>query len=57
MDKTREFVVRHPVLIGLLFATLVGAGAYNSFRAGMTYAELRAAVGEQARAASESLGG
>ena len=57
MDQTRDFLVRHPGLVGLAFAALVGACGLNAFRAGMTYAALRAAVGEQAREASEALGG
>ena len=57
MDRTRDFLVRHPGLVGLAFAALVGACGLNAFRAGMTYADLRAAVGEQARVASEAMGG
>jgi hypothetical protein len=57
VDKTRDFLVRHPGLAALAFAALVGACGFNAFRAGMTYADLRASVGEQARAASEALGG
>lgn len=57
MDKTREFLARHPVLVGVVFATLTGMCAYNAFRAGVTYAEIRRLAGEQARAASEALGG
>lgn len=57
MEKTAEFLVRHPGLVGLAFAVLVGACGYNTFRAGVTYADLRAAVADHARAASEALGG
>ncbi len=57
MGEIAEFAARHPVLIALAFAALGGFGAYNTFRAGATYADLRASVGEQARAASEALGG
>ncbi len=57
MEETGKFLARHPGLVGLAFAALVGACGLNAFRAGMTYAALRAAVGEQARAASEALGG
>jgi len=57
MEKLGEFMARHPGLIGLLFAGLAGFAAYDTFRAGMTYASLRAAVAEEARVASEALGG
>jgi len=57
VEDVAKFLARHPVLVGLAFATLSGMGAYNVFRAGVTYASLRAAVGEQARQASEALGG
>ncbi len=57
MDKTRDWLVRHPGLVALLFGVLVGGAGLNAFRAGMTYADLRATVGEQARAASEAMGG
>ena len=57
MEEAAEFLARHPVLVGLTFAALSGLGAYNVFRAGVTYASLRAAVGEQARVASEAMGG
>ena len=57
MEKTRDWLVRHPALVGAFFGALVGAAGFNVFRAGMTYADLRAHVGEQARQASEALGG
>ena len=57
MDKTRDWLVRHPGLVGLAFAVLVGACGFNTFRAGVTYADLRASVGDHARAASEAMGG
>lgn len=57
MEQARDFVVRHPRLTGLAFAALVGWAGYNAFQAGTAYADLRSAVGEQARVASEALGG
>ena len=57
MEKLGEFLARHPVLVGLAFATLTGMCGYNAFRAGVSYAGLRSAVGEYAREASEALGG
>lgn len=52
-----EFVVRHHLLIGAALATLVGACAFNTYRAGVAVGAMRYAAGEQARAASEALGG
>jgi hypothetical protein len=57
VENAAKYLARHPVLVGLAFAALSGMGAYNVFRAGVTYADLRAAVGDQARVASEALGG
>lgn len=57
MEEIRDFLVRHPGLTGLAFAVLVGACGFNAFRGGMAYADLRAAVADQARVASEALGG
>ncbi len=57
MEDVAKFLARHPVLVGLVFAALSGMGAYNVFRAGVTYADLRASVGDRAREASEALGG
>lgn len=52
-----EFLARHPHLVALAFATLVGFAGYSTFRAGFQYAMLRGMVGDGARAASEALGG
>lgn len=57
MEKTVDFLVRHPVLVAGFFAVVTGMAAYNTFQAGMTYARLRASAGEAARVASEALGG
>lgn len=59
MDKLKlaEFLAKHPGLVALAFAALIGAAGLNTFRAGMTYAQLRNAVAEKARVASEALGG
>lgn len=57
MKNKAEFMARHPVLIGAIFAVVAGFGAYNTFKAGMTYAGLRVAVADHARVASEALGG
>ena len=57
MEKVRLFLARHPVAVGAAFAFLVGASAYNAFQGGMAIGQLRAEVGDHARAASEALGG
>ena len=57
MEEAAKFLARHPVLVGVAFATLSGLGAYNVFRAGVTYASMRDMVSARARAASEALGG
>lgn len=57
MEKTGDFLVRHPALVAGVFAALAGVAAYNTFKAGMVYAQLRATAGEAARVASEALGG
>lgn len=59
MDKSKlaEFLAKHPTLVALAFATLIGMAGLNTFRAGVTYAHLRHAVADRAREASEALGG
>lgn len=57
MDQFRLFLARHPMAVGLAFAFLVGASTYNAFQGGMLIAQLRADLGDHARAASEALGG
>ncbi len=57
MENLGEFLAKHPVLVAVSFAALSAAAAYNTFHAGMAYAELRAAVANGAREASEALGG
>lgn len=59
MDKSKaaEFVAQHPRLVAAMFAALAALAAMNTFHAGVTYAQIRATVAEQARAASEALGG
>ena len=57
MDKTWDYLVRHPVLVAGMFAAFAFAGAYNTFKGGMTYQRLRTASGDAAREASEALGG
>ena len=56
-SKAAEFLASHPRLVALAFAVLVGAAGLNTFQAGVTYGQLRNAVAEQARVASEALGG
>lgn len=53
----REWVTRHPELVGAFFAGVVAWGAFNAYRAGMAVGELRMMDGGAARAASEALGG
>jgi len=52
-----EWLARHPELVGLAFAFLAGVSTYNAFRGGIQFAQLRAELGDHARAASEALGG
>lgn len=57
MEKLRLFLARHPLAVGVAFAFLAGASAYNAFQGGMAVGQLRAQIGDHARAASEALGG
>jgi hypothetical protein len=57
MEGLGTFLAKHPTLVALAFAGLVGACGFNAFRAGVTYAGLRSAVADRAREASEALGG
>jgi hypothetical protein len=57
VEKTREFLARHPVAVGLAFAGLAAMSTYNAFWGGVRFAELRAEISDHARAASEALGG
>jgi len=57
VESLGEFLAKHPTLVAVAFGALVGACGFNAFRAGVTYAGLRSAVGERAREASEALGG
>lgn len=53
----REFLVRHPWVVPAVIATAAGVTAYRTFQVGAAFADLRRAVAEDARAASEALGG
>ena len=59
MEKSRaeESLMQHPGLIAGVFAVLAAMAALNAFRTGMACGQFRHAVAEQARAASEALGG
>ena len=57
METVGLFLARHPVLVAASFGLMAGVAAFNTFRAGQTYADLCRAVAEDARAASEALGG
>lgn len=57
MERFAGFVARHPNLIGVAFAVLVGAGAYNAYQGGRMAQRIAGMVGDDARAASEALGG
>jgi len=52
-----EFLVKHPALVCAVFTGLAAFAGFNAFRAGMSYADMRHALAENARAASEALGG
>lgn len=56
MDKA-QWLARHPGVVGLAFAFLAAVSTYNAFRGGIRFAELRAEIGDHARAANEALGG
>jgi hypothetical protein len=51
------FLARHPGLVAVAFAVLVGAVGYNTFAAGVSYQRLRCTVSAADRAVSEALGG
>ena len=57
METVGLFLARHPVLVAASFGLMAGFTAFNTFRAGQAYADLCRAVAEDARAASEALGG
>jgi hypothetical protein len=57
MERLGIILARHPHAVAAFFGALTGICGYNAFRAGMTYAQLRAAVAESDRVASEALGG
>jgi hypothetical protein len=57
VENLGEFLAKHPTLVAVAFGVLVGACGFNTFRAGVTYAQLRGVVAERAREASEALGG
>lgn len=53
----RELAMRHPYLIGAVFAVLAGWSGFCAYRGGMAVGEMREASGDAARLASEALGG
>jgi hypothetical protein len=57
VDEFRKYLVRHPALVAVAFAFLVGTSTYNAFHAGIRIGDLRAQLSDHARAASEALGG
>lgn len=59
MDKSNfaAWLARHPAAVGLAFAFIAACSTYNAFRGGIAFAQLRAEIGDHARAASEALGG
>jgi hypothetical protein len=57
VENTVIFLVKHPMLVSAAFGILAGLCGFNWFRAGMTYCGLRYALADQAREASEALGG
>ena len=57
MERLGTLLARHPHAVAAFFGALTGICGYNAFRAGMTYAQLRAAVGDLDREANEALGG
>jgi hypothetical protein len=57
VDKTGDWLVRHPGVVAGVFAGLGAMVLYDTFRAGMAYAQLWASASEAARVASEALGG
>jgi hypothetical protein len=56
-ESAALFLARHPAVVAVTFAMLVGAVGYNTFQAGMTYQRLRCAVSAADQAVSEMLGG
>jgi hypothetical protein len=57
MNEFQRWSLAHPVLVGWVFGGIVGFGAYNAFRGGLAYAQLRQNVSDAAFSASEGLGG
>jgi hypothetical protein len=57
MERLGILLARHPHAVAAFFGALTGICGYNAFRAGMTYAQLRAAAGDLDREANEALGG
>jgi hypothetical protein len=52
-----RILARHPHAVAVFFGALTGFAGFNAFRAGMTYAQLRALAAESDREANEALGG
>lgn len=52
-----EYLSKHPALVCAVFTALAAFAGFNAFRAGVSYADMRHAVAENARIASEALGG
>lgn len=52
-----EWLAKHPTAVGVAFALLAAGTAYNAFRGGIAFAQIRAELSDHARAASEALGG
>ena len=57
MNEFQRWALAHPTAVGFVFAAIVGFGAYNAFRGGFAYAQLRQNVSDTAFSASEGLGG
>lgn len=56
-DALAEWLIRHPAAVGLAFALVAAVSAYDAYRAGLAFGQLRAELADHARAASEALGG
>jgi hypothetical protein len=57
VERLGLLLARHPRSVAAFFGALMGLAGYNAFLAGMTYAQLRTAVADVDRQASEALGG
>ena len=57
MHEVGVWVLRHPKGVGAVLSIMLGISAWQMWRLGVQTGELRGVLGEEARVASERLGG